>query len=517
MPTVWPTPGRPVTKFWLFSFLEYSKVCLFAVDSCILDGLSACTNSLSYTVLIREHFSLDPGLGPMTESRGWRFIALILLGSFLPQFVWCAPCSRRGQHVNNDNTNTKELPMNSQHSLKLGIMTVIATVVFSFGAFAHAGLPQTQLLKRSLHIAEIESAVLSKRLKTTEKRLGQAQTIMSIPARVSSTLNKINRTVATTLKVITPLQAIPKVGAAVKPIVRSLSLIQKQVRPATVYASRIAKAVHPSLVKLKRLRRRVRKVRRSVDTYYSLVRTTHHLTAKAERCTYRTSNRMLKARMQWSLETYARITRPNVERANAALRAVNGAASETERALSRATRALAFIRPIEKRLYKMQPALGQVDRVFGQLRRVLRHKITFAYPHKVRIPVKVKTKVRIKKWYKWSVKVKVSTRWKNVVKVKKFKFSVDQILKGVNSGIGFVNKQLKKLADKVLRPVLKKLKIKFPSLPGLGQLRRKARSVQRQFGSLYRTLSRFEKSLKTLQARIHTVSPQLKKTPSACR
>ncbi len=466
---------------------------------------------------MREHFSFFFGSETTDCCGGWDSSGLILLKCCGGLGVRNMPCSRGGQHINNDNMNTKELSMRSQHSLKLGIMTVIATVMFSFGAFAHAGLPQTQMLKHSLDIAEKESVVLSKRLQTTEKRLRQAQTIMSIPARVSSTLNKINRTVATTLKVITPLQVVPKVGAAVKPIVKSLSLIQKQVRPATVYASRIAKAVQPALMKLKRVRKRVKKVRRSVDTLHSLVRTAHHLTAKVERCTNRTSNRVQKARMQRTLETYARITRPNVERLNTALRTVNGGASETERAFSEATRALAFIRPIEKPLKKMQPALGQVDKVFGQLRKVLRHKITFAYPYKVRIPVKVKTKVRIKKWYKWSVKVKVRTSWKNVVKVKKFKFSVDQILNGANSGIGFVNKQLKKLADKALKPILKKLKIKLPSLPGLSQLRRKARSIQGQFGSLYKTLSGFEKSLKTLQTRIVTVSPQLKRAPSACR
>lgn len=117
--------------------------------------------------------------------------------------------------------------------------------------------------------------------------------------------------------------------------------------------------------------------------------------------------------------------------------------------------------------------------VFKPLEDVLNKKITVDYPSKVK--VRTPKKKKVKNWknaFKFVWKHVTIWEWEWKVQTKKFSYTVQQILNELNV-LDPVEELLQKEAEKVLKPVLKKVGFKFKlEIPYLDQAEKKISNLR---------------------------------------
>ncbi len=323
--------------------------------------------------------------------------------------------------------------------------------------------------------------------------MNKAIEVLEIPEEIADDLTNLHRLLATSSKVLTALSIVP---SPVGPFVGRTKTVVDKLTTGVGKAKTVAVKFDRGVAKIRKPLRKtnevVAKAAGHLAQFQGAVRDSRKVLDRVNRCL--TSKRLDKS----VLDAFSAGMLPIVEGLDQAFIEANNLVQQADDAVDRVGAKCQELIPIEKAIDEVTDALGKLNVILDPIEDALSHKISITYG------VKVKVKG---KWYQpW--------KWKIKTRYKKFKFTVNQILRGVDAGIGAVNDLLMKAAKKLLKPLLGKVNLDFklPGIPGLDKLGAKldditsllnqytnlTSQINRMFDSQLKAIARFQQQMKLL-------------------
>jgi DNA repair exonuclease SbcCD ATPase subunit len=309
---------------------------------------------------------------------------------------------------------------------------------------------QTDKLLNNLKTTTSDVKDLQNKVKKAQDKVRKAIKTIKDFEEVDDGITTIDNTLKGVSTVMVPFTMVPAVGTAVSATKKTIDTTKKVISPIRKQSNKLdkkAKDVRPKLEKFDKkitaLQTKLTTLRNTSDEVYNKIKPIND-------CAVEIKSSSIKG----ALDVFSKSANPPVEEINSSLKKcidfcedVESKANAIENALKEATKISVNFEGLINALEKIEDALKPIQD---------------ALKFKISIPYSFKIKIDSKKWWKiweWG--------WKTV----NYRFSIQQILDGINSGISAVNDLLMKAAEKVL----KSLKIKMPSIPsipGLSKLKK---------------------------------------------
>lgn len=248
---------------------------------------------------------------------------------------------------------------------------------------------------------------------STRKHIERAHALLRKISKMERRLNKLTRK-------LVPMRSIPKVGTAVRLLLKNLRKLNGAFRKLRAKATSVDKKVLiPSRRKLQELEAKLIAAQKKLGAVLTTSESTRQKLARAGNSG---SGRSMKAA--------ARQILPAAKNTRRTAGQVNGKVASVRRELNKLRRGLAGLRGFEKALASMDRKMRPAEKFAAKLSKALNKRIG----------------------------------------IKKFSFSVRQVLEGFDKIGKTILKPLRKVADKILQPILKTAKLELRAPAGMSQL-----------------------------------------------
>jgi prefoldin subunit 5 len=339
----------------------------------------------------------------------------------------------------------------------LSVLAVLATSQVQ-AARIPSGMPETMAVERDLAHLEAECQTLQQHLAQLRQAVRSTRQAVDHSIDVVKAIRTTERELETLIDRLKPYLSIPKVRTMARTLVKNLQRIENQVHSVRVKADQCERTVlRPMKKRLGELEQTIR-VGESKLAQYSLAAAQwrQHLSKSAA-----AAHSIPAARN--AFEVGSRQAKPAT---NALLKEVRGVRQMADRVgyqLNRVAQPARAFRKADHSLDEFNDKLNPVDEIIGKLDRVLGKEASF------KVPFSKKT----------------------------LRVSIRDILEKPGELMTVVLKPLEKLADKVLQPVLGKMKLQVQAPRGLEEL-------SLEFGRLPKIHSDLNRLANELQDRLAT-------------
>lgn len=336
----------------------------------------------------------------------------------------------------------------------------------------------TQILCADLAEVSQDARELQGHVGDLDDSLNSAISLLQNVKDVSDTLSRLDDNLGVISVVMTALKPVPYAGTAVGAVKPAVDTMKKGVHPVRTKANALEKKVKPVREKLQKVENQVAKakaklgdLRNQATAFKTKLEEVYDCNKKRSALTF------LKAEDKFCDEMD-----PSIRLLDKALDRANQLADNIDDRIKKVKDACQALIDVKKPLDEVDDVLKNMSKVLDPIKSALNKSIDVPYS------VKVKVKVTKKKW--WKVLTFWDWKWESTT----FSFTIQQIIDGIDTGIGFVNDKLMDLA----KAALKKLNVNFPKLPeipGLSQLEDKLEDVLGFIGQLEKDLDKLESNV----------------------
>jgi hypothetical protein len=301
----------------------------------------------------------------------------------------------------------------------------------------------------TLDLAEAESKQLIENVDQAEKAVAKAVEVLDDIEEISDRLKKLDSSSRTIYVVLGSMRLLPVVGSACGNTRTVVKLFRDVIHPASTNLEKLYRSVEPVHRTLRKFDAGLKSTEIKLGQYYNGLDTLEDLLKKAKKC----ANKKGSDKCCEAIETFTQGAQPPIHASYLAFREANKSLESIADGFKAIVALAPMVNQIDNILDEAWKVLREISKITDGIELALRQKISVPYSFKV----KVKVKVTKKKWWK----VLTFWEWKWRARSKTFSFRVRDIIKGINTGIDFVNKKLMSLAKKVLG----KAGTHFPKLP----------------------------------------------------
>ena len=331
-------------------------------------------------------------------------------------------------------------------------------------------------LAANLAETQSEFGKIHGKIDAVSANVDQCDDIMTKLTYISDKSRSMNETMKQTSRTLKVFTVIPTVGTVTGILARSVDLVQEPVgKVATKFTALEQPVITPTKTVVTKTKTVVDNVKGKMGSTETVLNTTREYSLKLKDCV-------------------AGITvEKNFKEAENALDEVNKGLVATNKALKEINSTATKIDNEAKKLGKLAGPVSQVTNGIKEVDKVIR---------KIQPIVDDLNGILDKKFTV------------NLL-VKKFTFSVKQILTGLPSEVKAVMGKFSDLAMGVVKPVLKKFDIKIPEIPGIGKLADELDNIKSSYETFKGELSGFENSVSDFAKAQTKISANLKKIESS--
>lgn len=357
----------------------------------------------------------------------------------------------------------------------------------------------TQILCADLAEVSQDAGELQGHVGDLDDSLNSAISLLQNVKDVSDTLTRLDDSLGVISVVMTALKPVPYIGTVVGAVKPAVDTMKKGVHPVRSKANSLEKKVKPVREKLQKVEEQVAKAKSKLG---ELKNKSTAFKEKLEEI-YDCNKKRSALAFLGAEDKFCAELDPSVRVLDKVLDRANQLADDIDEKIKKVKDACQALVDIKKPLDDVDDVLKDMSKVLNPIKAALKQKISVPYS------VKVKVKVTKKKWWK------IFTFWDWKWETTTFSFTIQQIMDGIDTGIGFVNDKLMDLA----KAVLKKFNVDLPQLPkipGLSQLEDKLEDVMGFIGNLEKDLSKFESNISSIFDKLEEFKDSIDKFKITC-
>ncbi|MCC9657797.1 hypothetical protein [Rhodopirellula halodulae] len=339
----------------------------------------------------------------------------------------------------------------------LAIPCLLACLISSASAGSIPGdMPHTRLLDSDLAQIQTDCEALRGRLTQLRQQVKTARDGVGHAIDATKTIRSMDKKVKDLVDDLQPYTSIPKVRTLARTLRKNLERIQEQLHTLRKKTDKAEEDV------LRPMRDRLRSMEQTIfGAEQKLVAYSRTITQRRQDLQGLVSRARSVPGGVPAAESVSRVTRPSVQTFASGLRNVRQQVDRFGNGLTQLNAPVRVYMQVDQSLISFDKKLAPAEKTVAKLEKTLGKELT--------------------------IKVPFSR--------KKLQFSIREILEAPGKILGVVLKPLEALADKVLQPVLKELKVEIKAPKGLEELARELNSLPALQRSMQREADQFQRSL----------------------
>ncbi|MDX9846102.1 MAG: hypothetical protein RBT74_03885 [Tenuifilaceae bacterium] len=331
-------------------------------------------------------------------------------------------------------------------------------------------------MAKNLHTTRSEFGKLQGRVNTTSGVVDKSVDVMGKITYISSNTQSLNETMKTTSRTLKLFTVIPTVGTVTGMLARSIDLVQEPVgKVATKFTAIEQPVITPTKQVVEKTQGVVNKTKEVMASTETVLKTTEQYTLRYKECVAQ----VVEEKKFQEAETAVDEINKGLVNTNKALTEINSSFEKVEGEAKKISHLADPVNKVTNGLKDVKKVVDKIQPIIDELNGALDHKFTL-----------------------------------NLL-VKKFTFSVRQILDGLPSEVKAIMGKFSDLAMGVLKPVLNKFNIDIPSIPGLDTLSKALDSMKGYYDNINAEYGKLSKTVNEYSSYQNHINNNLKKLETA--
>ena len=331
-------------------------------------------------------------------------------------------------------------------------------------------------LAANLAVTQAEYGKIKGRVDAVSANVDKCDDIMNKITYISDKTRSINETMKHTSQTLKVFNVIPTVGTVTGILARSVDMVQEPVgKVATKFTALEQPVITPTKTVVSNTKAVVDNVKGKMETTGNVLNVTREYSLKLKDCiaSVTVENNFKEA------ETALDEVNKGLKNTNSALKEINSGFAKIDNEAKKLGKIAGPVQKVTDGVHEVDKVMQKIQPIVNELNGVLDKKFTL-----------------------------------NLL-VKKFTFSVKEILTGLPSEVKAIMGKFSDLAMGVVKPILKKFDIKVPSIPGLSELQAELDNLKNSYDVFKGELNGLEQSAKDFVKHQELISKNLKKIESS--
>jgi tetratricopeptide (TPR) repeat protein len=331
-------------------------------------------------------------------------------------------------------------------------------------------------MAKNLNVTRAEFGKLQARVNSTSSVVDKSVDIMGKITYISDNTRSLNETMKTTSSTLKLFTVIPTVGTVTGMLARSIDLVQD---PVGAVANKFTALEQPVIAPTKQV---VEKTQGVVNKTKEVMGKTEGVIVSVEQFTLRYKDCIAKVAEEKNFQEAEKAVdeiNKGLSSTNKTLAEINGSFEKVENETKKIGQLADPVTKITKGLNDVKKVVDKIQPIVDELNGALNHKFTL-----------------------------------NLL-VKKFTFSVRQILDGLPDEVKAIMGKFSDLAMGVLKPVLNKFNIDIPTIPGLDTLSKALDSMKGYYDAINNEYNKLSKTVGDYANFQNQVDSNLKKVEAS--